>query len=325
MNNPATFELNEERVHTTFGQVKVSIYGEASSQKHPIVTFHDIGMDSEATFQNFFRFESAATFLKKFTIYNINAPGQESDAQPFPENHTYPSLDELVHLVGYIVNHYGFKSFIGLGVGAGANILLRYALKQPERVDALILVNANIGRSGWIEWGYEKIHLHSLQKSEMNKATVEYLTWHNLGKHLDDYKPSLVQEYRNYFQNHPNPRNLAAFIEAYLDRTEVVLHDPNAPSPYLLGNIPVLQLVGAESSFVDDVVHVNTKLNPEHSDWIKVADSCALVLVEKPEPVTEAIMLFLQGAGYLSTVDVHKVMRKLSLERSGSPEPPPYK
>lgn len=63
-------------------------------------------------------------------------------------------------------------------------------------------------------------------------------------------------------------------------------------------DVPVLQIVGAGSSFINETVDVNTKLDPGKADWIKISDSCGLVLDDRPEAVTESMMLFLQGLGY---------------------------
>ena len=77
----------------------------------------------------------------------------------------------------------------------------------------------------------------------------------------------------------------------------VLKDDNNQPSPYLL-QVPVLQLVGHRSSAVDDTVYVNSQLDPQKSEWIKVSDSSGLVLDDRPAQVTQAIALFLQGLGY---------------------------
>ncbi|KAI1703381.1 ndr family domain-containing protein [Ditylenchus destructor] len=305
----------EEKVQTAFGHVKVSIYGD-NRNKPAILTFHDIGLDSENNFQNFFQFATVADLTSKFCIYNINAPGQEIEAKPLPENFVYPSMDGLAQIVANVVDHFGFSSFIGLGVGAGANVLLRYALNHQSKLTALILVNACITRAGWIEWGYEKVNIGYLQSRGMTSFTVDYLMWHHFGKRLDQCNPDIVRQYRAYFQNHPNPRNLALFIESFLSRTDITLHDPYSISPYLL-KIPVLQLVGSRSAFIDETVTVNTKLDPAHTEWVKVTDSCGLVLDDKPDTVTEAVLLFLQGLGYFPTLNAHKVVRGAKTDSQG--------
>uniref|UniRef100_A0A915EIP4 Uncharacterized protein n=1 Tax=Ditylenchus dipsaci TaxID=166011 RepID=A0A915EIP4_9BILA len=303
----------EEKISTAYGPVKVSIYGERS--RHPIVTFHDIGLDSENNFQNFFQFGTAMDLSEKFCIYNINAPGQEIDSKPLPDNFVYPSMDGLAQIVASVVDHYGFKSFVGFGVGAGANVMIRYALNHQKKLDALILVNACITRTGWIEWGYQKVNIAYLQNKGMTSFTVDYLMWHHFGKNIEQCNPDIVRQYRTYFQNHPNPRNLAVYMETFLNRNDVVLRDSSSTSPYLM-NIPVLQLVGSRSAFVEDTVEVNTKINPAKSEWVKVTDSCGLVLDDKPEIVTEAVLLFLQGLGYFATLNVRKVISSLNAARS---------
>lgn len=43
-------------------------------------------------------------------------------------------MDELANQLNFVMNHFNLKSFIGFGVGAGANILARFALAHPEKV-----------------------------------------------------------------------------------------------------------------------------------------------------------------------------------------------
>ena len=52
-------------------------------------------------------------------------------------------MDSMPNIVQSVVNHFKFKSFIAFGVGAGANVMLRYTLIHQKLVDALILVNCS--------------------------------------------------------------------------------------------------------------------------------------------------------------------------------------
>ena len=61
--------------------------------------------------------------------------------------------------------------------------------------------------------------------------------------------------------------------------------------------IPILNLVGAYSPFVDETVTLNGSLNPINTNWMKIQD-CAMVLEEQPGKITEAFLLFMQGQGY---------------------------
>uniref|UniRef100_A0A0M3HX41 N-myc downstream regulated n=2 Tax=Ascaris TaxID=6251 RepID=A0A0M3HX41_ASCLU len=303
----------EEKVPTAYGNVKVSIYGDR--KMHPIVTFHDLGLDSENNFQNFFQFGSVADFTDKFCVYNINAPGQEMDAAPLPDNYVYPTMDGLAKIVETCVEHFEIKSFIGFGVGAGANVMLRYALQNGAKLDALVLVNCVATTAGWIEWGYQKVNMNYLRTHGMTSFTVDYLLWHHFGKHIEQYNQDIVRQYRVYFQHLPNPANLAAFIDCYLNRTPLMFSRDGSAGPSL--KVPVLQIVGSGSAFINDSVDVNARLDPSKSDWIKVSDSCGLVLDDKPEKVTEAMLLFLQGLGLFATLNVVKLMKKISDAQMG--------
>lgn len=302
-----------EKVATAYGNVKVSIYGDR--KRHPIVTFHDLGLDSENNFQNFFQFGSVADFTEKFCVYNINAPGQEMDAGPLPENYVYPTMDGLAKIVETCVEHFEIKDFIGFGVGVGANVMLRYALQNDSKIVALVLVNLVPTTAGWIEWGYQKVNMSYLRNYGMTSFTVDYLLWHHFGKHLEQYNQDIVRQYRAYFQHLPNPGNLAAFIECYVNRTALFFSRDGTAGPTL--KIPVLQIVGSGSAFVNDTVDANAQFDPSKSDWIKVSDSCGLVLDDKPEKVTEAMLLFLQGLGYFATLSVTKLMKKMSIGQCG--------
>ncbi|CAD5206592.1 unnamed protein product [Bursaphelenchus okinawaensis] len=308
------YDLTEETVETVHGTVKVVIYGDRT--KNAVVTFHDIGLDANGNFQNFFQFGTATEFSEAFCVYNINAPGQESDAKAFPDGYEFPSMEGLVDVVDAVVRHFHIKSFIGFGIGAGANVLLRYTLKNQSKVEALVLINAVISRAGWIEWGYEKFNIKSLRSTGMNNVVVEYLLWHYLGKRLDEVNQDVINQYRNMIYTHPNPGNLAMYMEAYLNRSEIVVQQPangsaSVPNQPIL-KVPILQMVGSRSGFLEETVDLHSKLDPSRAEWIKVSECCGLVLDDKPDKVTESLLLFLQGLGYFTHLNVRKVVDKLA-------------
>ncbi|KFD70401.1 hypothetical protein M514_13786, partial [Trichuris suis] len=292
-------DYEEVKVDTLFGKICVYVVGD---QKKPaILTFHDLGLSANPCFQSFFHFSEMSAISDKFCVYHVNAPGQEEDAEALPENYVYPSMDELGDIAIAVADHFKLKTFIGFGVGAGANVLCRLALKQPKRVEALILVNCVCTSAGWIEWGYQKANIYYLKNRGMTNLTVDYLMWHHFGRNLDHYSTDLVTSYRQYFARLQNPRNLAAFIMSYLRRSDLNVRREGSTI-----ECPVLQLVGSGSPHINDTVELNSRLDPTKSNWMKVSDSSGLVLEEKPEKVTEAILLFLQGEGHLPSLSYLK-------------------
>merc|ERR1711894_772968 len=88
----------EEVVETEHGQVTVAIKGDRS--KPTILTYHDLGLNYISNFQAFFNFPDMAEVVQNFCILHINAA----------------------------INHFAVVRYIGIGVGMGANILIRHAL-----------------------------------------------------------------------------------------------------------------------------------------------------------------------------------------------------
>nr|CAD7257756.1 unnamed protein product [Timema shepardi] len=194
----------------------------------------------------------------------------------------YPTMEELSEQILFVMSHYALRSVIGFGVGVGANVLARFALAHPEKVEALCLVNCLSTQAGWIEWGYQKLNSRHLRSKGMTQAVLDYLMWHHFGRGTEERNHDLAQVYKSYFERHVNPTNLALFIDSYVRRTDLNITremDPTRPSNTL--GMPVMNITGALSPHVDDTIQ-----------------DCGMVLEEQPGKVSEAFRLFLQGQGY---------------------------
>ncbi|XP_012064051.1 PREDICTED: protein NDRG3 [Atta cephalotes] len=214
---------------------------------------------------------------------------------------TYPSMEELAEQLLFVLGHFGIKSVIGFGVGAGGNILARFALAHPEKVNALCLINCVSTQAGWIEWGYQKLNVRHLRSQGMTQGVLDYLMWHHFGRGTEERNHDLVQVYKNYFERRVNPTNLALFIDSYVRRTDLNITrelDPTRKKEGLTLSVPVMNITGALSPHVDDTVTLNGRLDPTNSSWMKISD-CGMVLEEQPGKVSEAFRLFLQGEGYV--------------------------
>lgn len=279
----------EERVRTSLGDIVVAVRGDRS--KRAIITYHDLGVNYAANFQAFFNFVDMRPILDQFCIYHINAPGQEEGAHSLPEDYTYPSMDALASQIDFVLGHFGIRSFIGFGVGAGANILARHAIVNPQKVDALVLINCTSTQAGWTEWLYQKINTRQLRSSGMTQGALDYLMWHHFGRSTEDRNHDLAHVFKQCF-SHVNPINLSMFIESYLRRTDLAIARENGTI-----KVPVLNVTGALSPHVDDTVTFNGRLDPAKTSWLSISD-CGMVLEEEPGKIAEAFRLFLQGEGY---------------------------
>lgn len=300
--NASGTQLHEEQILTEHGQVLVAVQG--TRGKPPIITYHDLGLNHVSGFQAFFNFVEMRKLLENFCVYHVNAPGQEVNSPALPVDYVYPAMDDLANQLDYVLNHFSLKSFVGFGVGVGANILARYAHLNPEKVDALCLVNCVSTQAGWIEWGYQKLNASYLRSKGMTQGVIDYLLWYHFGSGTEERNHDLVQVYKSYFLQHVNPSNLALFIDSYIRRTDLNIsrgdsdgasRTPGEKLPTL--RMPVMNVTGAFSPHVEDTVTFNGRLDPTNSTWIKVSD-CGMVLEEQPGKVAEAFSLFLQSVGY---------------------------
>lgn len=298
--------VEEVRVMTNKGSVLVAVQG--NRKKPAILTYHDLGLNYVASFQAFFNYNEMRTLLENFSVYHVNAPGQEEGASSLPEDYEYPTMDELGEQINFVLGHFGLKSVIGLGVGAGGNILARFALAHPEKMEALCLINVVATQAGWIEWGYQKINARYLKSKGMTQGVLDYLMWHHFGRGTEERNHDLVHVYRNYFERCINPGNLALFIDSYIQRTELnIARQSNTLT------MPVINITGALSPHVDETVTLNSRLDPTNSSWMKISD-CGMVLEEQPSKVSEALRLFLQGLGYAVKVGRKKLTSSTSAE-----------
>ncbi|XP_049785648.1 protein NDRG3 isoform X3 [Schistocerca cancellata] len=288
----------EERVPTGQGDVLVAVRGRRG--RPAILTYHDLGLNHVSSFQAFFNFSEMRALLDSFCVYHVNAPGQEEGAATLAEDYVYPTMDELAEQLNFVMSHFGLKSFIGFGVGAGANVLCRFALNHPEKVEALCLVNCVSTQAGWIEWGYQKLNARHLRSKGMTQGVLDYLMWHHFGRGTEERNHDLTQVYRSYFEHRVNPVNLALFIDSYIRRTDLNIVrelDPARKKETRTLSMPVMNITGALSPHVEDTVTLNGRLDPTNSSWMKIQD-CGMVLEEQPGKVSEAFRLFLQGQGY---------------------------
>uniref|UniRef100_A0AAY5F1A5 N-myc downstream regulated 1a n=1 Tax=Electrophorus electricus TaxID=8005 RepID=A0AAY5F1A5_ELEEL len=149
--------LSTDNVETPFGTVCCTMAGIPRDNRPVILTYHDIGMNHKTCFDVLFYDEDMQEIMRHFAVCQVNAPGQHEGASTFPAGFTYPSMDKLSETLPIVLKHFKIKSVIGMGVGAGANILTRFALKYPDLVEGLVLMNINAQAEGWADRAASKV------------------------------------------------------------------------------------------------------------------------------------------------------------------------
>uniref|UniRef100_A0AAR2K9J3 Protein NDRG2 n=1 Tax=Pygocentrus nattereri TaxID=42514 RepID=A0AAR2K9J3_PYGNA len=257
----------EHSIETPHGLLHVTVHGTGNTRRPAILTFHDVGMESKSCFSTFFKFEEMQEIVKNFTVVHVDAPGQEEGAAPYPLGYQYASMDQLAEMIPAVLQYFNFRSVIGVGVGAGAYVLSRFTLSNPDSVEGLVLVNIDPNARGWMDWAAQKI-------STLTSSLTEQMLSHLFSQEETSGNTELVQSHRERISKAPNLSNIELFWKSYNSRRDLNI-DRNSTL-----KCPVMLVVGDQAPYEDAAVECNSKLDPTTTSFLKVEPMCHLLLPE---------------------------------------------
>ncbi|CAJ1083980.1 protein NDRG1a [Xyrichtys novacula] len=301
--------VKEHDVETPYGRVRCTMKGVPKGDRPVILTYHDIGLNHKTCWNTLFSHEDMSEIMQHFAVCHVDAPGQHEGANTFSTGYEYPSMDQVAETLPHVLKHFGLKSVIGMGIGAGAYILTRFALDYPNMVEGLLLININPCAEGWMDWAAHKIH-------GWTHAEPDVIISHLFGKEEIHHNQDLVGTYRHHIVNDMNQFNLHLFVKSYESRRDLEVERPVPGSNVRTLKCPSLLVVGDSSPAVDAVVECNTKLDPTKTTLLKMADCGGMPQVDQPAKLTEAFKYFIQGMGYMPSASMTRLVR--SRTASGS-------
>lgn len=172
----------------TCGPVSCYVQGDLERQRDGVVflTVHDVGC-TYLRWQNFVMEPHMEDIRRRALFIHVAIPGQEPGAKDLPNEFKFPKMKDLsLHLVS-ILDNLRVPRVVGLGDGAGANIITRFGMCHPGRVHGIITIN--------------------------NVAI------NNMARFMDRMKDKLNNECDS---RSLNKKNFAKFVEAYKNRTEIL-------------------------------------------------------------------------------------------------------
>nr|XP_009940954.1 PREDICTED: protein NDRG4 isoform X1 [Opisthocomus hoazin] len=309
----------EHDIETPYGLLHVVIRGSPKGNRLAILTYHDVGLNHKLCFNTFFNYEDMQEITKHFVVCHVDAPGQQAGASQFPQGYQYPSMDQLAAMLPSVVQHFGFKYVIGIGVGAGAYVLAKFALIFPDLVEGLVLMNIDPNGKGWIDWAAAKVGGVFAAPGSTCPDLRPVPAQEELVNNTE-----LVQSYRQQIGSVVNQFNLQLFLNMYNSRRDLDINRPGTVPNAKTLRCPVMLVIGDTAPAEEGVVECNSKLDPTNTTFLKMADSGGLPQVTQPGKLTEAFKYFLQGMGYTPRLSLcaHAVpsasMTRLARSRTAS-------
>uniref|UniRef100_A0A6I8S675 Protein NDRG4 n=1 Tax=Xenopus tropicalis TaxID=8364 RepID=A0A6I8S675_XENTR len=236
----ADTDWKEHDIETPYGMLHVVIRGTPKGNRPAILTYHDVGLNHKLCFNTFFNYEDMQEITKHFVVCHVDAPGQQVGASQFPQGYQYPTMEQLAAMLPSVMQHFGFQSIIGIGVGAGAYVLAKFALIFPELVEGMVLVNIDPNGKGWIDWAASKL-------SGLTSSLPETVLSHLFSQEELMNNTELVQNYRQQISSCVNQSNLQLFWNMYNSRRDLEMSRP--------GTVPN--------------VECNSKLDPTNTTFLK--------------------------------------------------------
>jgi len=215
------------------GPLSVYVQGDLEKLRDDVVflTVHGVG-SSFNTWLEFAGDECMEDIRKRAMFLHVSLPGQQPGAEDLSNDYVFPGMEAIGLNLVTVLDHFRVKQVVGLGDGAGANIILRFAMNHPGRVQGVLAINTE----GVAAAGYKEIIMGKIK--EMGKGTSEEL----------------------------NRKNVAKFAEAYLKRSEM-LTSMNKNVKF-----DVLMIAGANSKCAADTETMHKEITPGLCSMIKVEE-----------------------------------------------------
>lgn len=254
----------------------------------PILTLSDVGnnSDSLAPFFSTCRAGTCPEIDAASAHIHLTLPGHQPAAPLLPASESI-DIDRLVNTIAQVMDRFELTKIIALGVGLGAAVLLRAAIKDPTKFAGLVLISPLIYASSTFERlgvATDAMFTRQLGLGLRRSTKDRFLTrWLSDDSRAENF--ALVQSVEEGLDR-LNPGNVSKMVSVDVWRDDV---------SQMVGKIGRCLLVtGKESSLRWHVNDCFGNFNGEYTSWLDIQGSGSLVHEEHAEQVAESLALFLQ-------------------------------
>lgn len=279
-------------IETKFGVIMAHVQGdlEQVENRAAFLTVHDIGSNSRS-FIDFTENPIMQAIKMRSLFIHLDLMGQQDNQQDLPEEYEFPPIKVIgEELLVEVLDKLKIKLIVGIGEGAGANILVRFANKYHSRVLGLVLIHIAPAGVGVLERLKSQISTGKRRFSEFSAENIIEL--HRLGDssgrsgQSSPPPPSEQQQLMPVYNNrvyNMNAKNIKRYAISYMNRKELPL----------LKDMDILLVAGSRSPYLNGTQKYFASCDKEKTSFLKV-DHVVDALTEAPEKLAKSILLFVK-------------------------------
>uniref|UniRef100_A0A1B6CBP4 AB hydrolase-1 domain-containing protein n=1 Tax=Clastoptera arizonana TaxID=38151 RepID=A0A1B6CBP4_9HEMI len=292
------------------GDIIIHVQGDVSQQDKRAVflTVHDLGCN-HYSFQDFVNRPCMSDIKERSIFIHVDVPGHEDNADTLPDSYQFPTLQTLGEELYQVLDSIKVKFVIGLGEGAGANVLARFGLAHPSRCLGLILINCT-GSATSVKENFKAKFVSWKGKGSIHQSAEDYLVFHKFGHQLINEtnadKDKVVSDFLHRLRGTINVKNVQQYVNAFLSRKDLPLKQYKND---------VLLITGVLGSYANVVEKLHRDLDKNKATLLRI-ERAGDVLNESPAKVAHSILLFCKGQGLLTSVTLPGVERQRTFSGS---------
>ncbi|XP_026850554.1 exocyst complex component 4 isoform X5 [Drosophila persimilis] len=295
------------------GDLTVIVQGDLSQQEKRAVfiTVHDLGCNHNS-FQEFVSSPCMTEIKERSCFIHVDVPGHADNAEALADGFPFPSLQSLGEDLVTVLDYLHVKYVIGLGEGAGANVLARFGLAHPGRALGLILINAT-GSAASVLQSFKSKFI-SWKSDEVAQSAESFLMYHKFGHVMEQIvgenpdKDKIVAEYQKRLHRSLNSKNVGLYVKAFMNRKDLTLKGCK---------VDVILITGMLSPYASMVEKLHRDVEKERVTILKI-ERAGDVLADAPGKVAQSILLFCKGQGLLTSVVMPGVDRGRAFSTASS-------
>lgn len=235
----------------------------------------------------------APKLAEKYKVVNAEFRGHHASTCATPY-----TMDDLADDWLALLDELGADKAALVGLSMGGMTAMRVALRAPERVSALVLMDSSADREPWIKRLKYRIMTWLYRRNGFNDSLLKQIAPIMFGSTTMRSRPELVEQLAAHLREHDRAE-LIRVINAVVRR--------NAMSPIEAIKAPTLVLVGEQDAATVPARSEAIARRIHGATLVRIPDAGHLSALEQPDRVAQATLDFLGTSWGHSQPSNHRI------------------